>query len=427
MFLTVLSICKVKGILEYMSVIIASITGEIIKDSRGLPTLSITVIGSDGSTGTFAVPSGASTGIHEAYELRDDETGRGNVTLALACLNEEIAPALFGKNIFAQQEIDDFLRKLDGTPNKKRLGGNTLIGVSIALVKAAAKASGKEVWQYLHDTYFTDNAPAFPRLYLNVINGGKHASTKLAFQEYHIVPKTTVMSDALALATQIQDVLHETIAKKFGEIPIGDEGGYALPLTDVEEPLSLLDEVTTKIGVREKVDFALDVAASSFFNADTGQYIVNGMPCDAYTMNALYENLVTTYKLLSIEDPFNEEDFSSFASLPQHVGTMVRVGDDLTTTNKDRLLKAIESKSIDAIIIKPNQIGTFTETIETMKCAREHGVRCIVSHRSGETLDDFISDLAYASASFGIKAGARGPKEREVKYERLLAIEKSLA
>jgi enolase len=234
------------------------------------------------------------------------------------------------------------------------------------------------------------------------------------------------MSDALALATQIQDVLHETIAKKFGEIPTGDEGGYALPLTDVEEPLTFLEEVTTKIGVRDKVDFALDVAASSFFNADTGQYMVNGMPCDTYTMNALYENLTETYKLLSVEDPFNEEDFVSFAALSGHISETLRVGDDLTTTSKDRLLKAIESKSVDALIIKPNQIGTFTETIETMKCAREHGVRCIVSHRSGETLDDFIADLAYASASFGLKAGARGPKEREAKYERLLAIEKNI-
>ncbi len=409
-----------------MSVTIASITGEIIKDSRGTPTLSITVTGSDGSMGTFSVPSGASTGIHEAYELRDDKTGRGNVSFALACLNEEIQPALVGKDIFAQQEIDDLLRTLDGTPNKKRLGGNTLIGVSIALVKAAAKASGKEVWQHIHGVYFSDTKPAFPRLYLNVINGGKHATTKLAFQEYHIVPKTTVMSDALALATQIQDVLHETIAKKFGEIPTGDEGGYALPLTDVEEPLTFLEEVTTKIGVRDKVDFALDVAASSFFNADTGQYMVNGMPCDTYTMNALYENLTETYKLLSVEDPFNEEDFVSFAALSGHISETLRVGDDLTTTSKDRLLKAIESKSVDALIIKPNQIGTFTETIETMKCAREHGVRCIVSHRSGETLDDFIADLAYASASFGLKAGARGPKEREAKYERLLAIEKNI-
>ncbi len=409
-----------------MSVTIASVTGEIIKDSRGTPTLSITVLGSDGSTGTFSVPSGASTGIHEAFELRDDESGRGNVSFALSCLHEEIAPALLGKDIFAQKEIDDFLRNLDGTPNKKRLGGNTLIGVSIALAKAAAKANGKEVWQYLHDNYFNETQPAFPRLYLNVINGGKHAATKLAFQEYHIVPKTTVMKDALAFATQIQDVLHETIAKRFGEIKTGDEGGYALPLVDVEEPLALLEEITTKIGIRDQIDFALDVAASSFFSADKGEYVVNGLPCDVYTMNALYENLASTYKLLSIEDPFDEEDFASFTALPSRVGDTLRVGDDLTTTSKDRLLKAIEEKSIDALIIKPNQIGTLTETIETMVCAREHGIKCVVSHRSGETLDNFIADLAYASAAFGIKAGARGPKEREVKYDRLLAIEKSV-
>lgn len=406
-----------------MSITIADVKGERIFDSRGVPTLRVTVVGSDGSTGSFSVPSGASTGANEAYELRDDATSRGDVTRAISLLESEIRDAILGKDITAQKEIDTQLCALDGTKNKHRLGGNTLIGVSIALLKAAAMSSGKEVWQYLHDTYFSTRVSAFPRLYANLINGGKHAATRLAFQEYHVVPKVTSVHESLDLISRIQNRLYEVAYERYGTVIIGDEGGYALPLDDVRDPLVLLEDVALELGIREQVDFALDVASSSFFTPSTGVYEMAGVTYTPQAMMDLYEAITAKHHLLSIEDPFQEEDFDSFTQMKDRIDGVLRVGDDLTTTNIERLTQAVENKSIDSLIIKPNQIGTLTETIETMLYAHAHNVSCIVSHRSGETLDDFIADLAYASGAYGIKAGARGPQEREAKYSRLLVIE----
>lgn len=404
-----------------MTPTITSITGKMILDSRRTPTLSVTVEGSDGSAGTFSVPSGASTGVHEAHELRDNGTSHGGVIRALAILEDEIAPALVGKSLHAQEEVDRTLIALDGTANKERLGGNTTIGVSIACAKAAAASDRREVWQYLHHKYWSKKKAAMPRLYANLVNGGKHAETALTFQEYHVVPKTTDMKEASEIIAKIQERLGKIIENKFGHVRVGDEGGYALPVADVEEPLALLEQAAKETNMRDQVDFALDVAASSFFDGAT--YRVAGESFDAPSLASLYERLSGKYGLLSVEDPFAEEDFASFASLSSRVPGVLLVGDDLTTTNKERLERAISEKSIDAIIIKPNQIGTLTETIETMKCAEENGIKCIVSHRSGETLDAFIADLAYASGAFGIKLGAHGPKEREAKYARLIGIE----
>lgn len=408
-----------------MTVTISSIKGEEITDSRGTPTLSVTVTGSDGSSGTFAVPSGASTGIHEAYELRDDRTAKGGVKNALAILEKEIVPELVGKDLYVQADIDETLIKLDGSPNKKRLGGNTIIGVSIAASKAAAVSQGKEVWDYLHDTYFNNRNVGAPRIYANLINGGKHAETKLAFQEYHIVPKTTNMEEASSLIALVQDRLGADITREFGPVRRGDEGGFALPSLDIEKPLLLFRNVVHELGVQDKVDFALDVAASSFYDPAKRVYSAGGTTYNDASLTDLYAHYCEKYNLVSIEDPFHEEDFASFASLHVRAPDMLRVGDDLTTTNKERLLRAINEKSIDAIIIKPNQIGTVTEMVETMALAHENGIRCIISHRSGETLDDFIADLAYGSGAFGIKIGAHGPAEREAKYARLIAIDKA--
>lgn len=404
---------------------IISITGKSILDSRMNPTVSITVEGSDGSRGTFSVPSGASTGIHEAHELRDNNTSHGGVVRALSLLETEIIPALVGKDLFAQKENDNILITLDGTPNKSRLGANTLIGVSVALAKAAAASKGVEVWQYLHDAYFPDRKAGFPRLYANLVNGGKHADTPLAFQEYHVVPKTTSMAEASLIIARMQERLGEDIIRQYGPARKGDEGGFALPVSDVEKPLAMLRNTAFELGLQEQAEFALDVAASSFFDAGKREYLANGTAYNTQDLAGFYRYLSEKYNLLSIEDPFNEEDFASFASLSQFVGDTIRVGDDLTTTNKERLSRAISEKSIDAIIIKPNQIGTLTETVETMDLAHKNGIRCIISHRSGETMDDFIADLAYASGAFGIKLGAHGPSEREAKYSRLIAIEKA--
>lgn len=408
-----------------MQTTIASVTGKMVLDSRLTPTLSVTVEGSDGSMGTFSVPSGASTGVHEAHELRDNGTSHGGVVRALAMLEDEIAPALIGVNLCDQFEIDTKLIALDGTPNKERLGGNTMIGVSIAAAKAAALSQKKEVWDHLHTTYWSGTKPAFPRLYANLVNGGKHAETMLAFQEYHVVPKTTNMAKASALIKKIQTRLQQKIVSEYGPTKTGDEGGFALAVADIEVPLILLKSVIDELGVGDKVDLALDVAASSFFNSAQNRYQIGGVLYDDAALITLYERLSTAYRLISIEDPFQEEDFASFASLAASAPGVLRVGDDLTTTNKERLARAIREKSIDAIIIKPNQIGTLSETVETMKLAQENGIKCIVSHRSGETLDPFIADLAYASGAYGIKLGAHGPREREAKYARLIAIEQA--
>jgi enolase len=406
-----------------MSATIASIEGKAIRDSRGVPTLSITVHGSDGSRGTFDVPSGASTGIHEAHELRDDDSRVGGVSNALSILEQQIAPALIGKELAAQKEVDDCLIRLDGTPNKSRLGGNTLIGISIACAKAAALSADKEVWDYLHAAYFDDGEPALPRLYANLVNGGKHAASGPAFQEYHVVPKTTDTAEAARIIGLVQAELGRMAAHDFGDVAIGDEGGYALPVTDIGVPLRMLAEASVGAGVREKVDFALDVAASSFWNAAGNVYDIGGRKCTASELSDIYRTLSSAYGLLSIEDPFHEDDFQSFAELRAALPSVMLVGDDLTTTNASRLTQAIEGGSIDALIIKPNQIGTLTETVGTMKLAHARGIKCIVSHRSGETMDDFIADLAYAAGAFGIKLGARGQEEREAKYARLEALE----
>lgn len=409
-----------------MPVTISSIKGERILDSRGTPTLLVFVTASDGSTGTFSVPSGASTGVHEAHELRDDGTSKGDVTHAISLLESEIAPALFGMDISAQEAIDAKMIELDGTANKERLGGNTMIGVSVACLKAAASSRGMEVWQYLHDTHFPEKKPSFPRLYANLINGGKHAATPLAFQEYHVVPKTDDPKAAADIVRAVQEALGALIQSEFGDVQTGDEGGYALPASDVRKPLMLLEEASRIAGVRDGVEFALDVAASSFWDADVNSYRIAETAYETSALGDLYRELASAHQLLSIEDPYHEEDFVSFASLRETLPSVLVVGDDLTTTNKERLSRAIESGSISAIIIKPNQIGTLTETIKTMAYADAHGIKCIVSHRSGETDDTFIADLAYASAAFGIKLGARGPKEREAKYARLQAIKSTL-
>jgi enolase len=410
-----------------MSVTISSVKGERILDSRNVPTLLVTVTASSGLSGSFAVPSGASTGIHEAHELRDDGSSHGDVRIAISLIEGEIQRALIGRDVTSQKVIDDILIALDGTETKSRLGGNTLIGVSIATAKVGALSREIPLWKYLHESFFQEKTPSFPRLYANLINGGKHAKTKLVFQEYHIVPKASSLEESLQILTKFQNVLFAKIQERYGELVIGDEGGCALPVSSVTEPLGLYEEVREELVLNDRIDFALDVASTSFYDEGTKLYHVGDEDKDTAGMHALYEELLTTYHLLSIEDPFYEEDFKAFTESKRYFGASLRVGDDLTTTSVTRLKKAIEEGCVDALIIKPNQIGTLTETIATMRLADAHGIKCIVSHRSGETMDSFIADLAYASGAYGIKAGARGPKEREVKYARLLEIEEEVS
>lgn len=404
-----------------MNTTITNITAEEIKDSRGNPTLSVSVHVGE-ILGTFLVPSGASTGTYEACELRDDTTGKGGMGHALQKI-EEIKNALVGKDVTDQTLIDTTMIALDGTLQKTNLGGNSMIGVSVACAKAAAHVKGMEVYEYLRECATIPSSHTNPWLYFNLINGGKHAKSDLAFQEYHIVPQAETLRESIEMSRQIQSKLDEIIIQKYGSLPIkGDEGGIALSVTDVTTPLTLLKEAVDAVGLTDKVKFALDVAASSFYDSTTHKYVFMGKGWSTEEMIELYTKISSEFPLLSIEDPFDEEDFEAFATLEQTLSNVIIVGDDLTVTNKVRLEKAITNHSIKGIIIKPNQIGTLTETFQTMALARTNAIKCIISHRSGETMDDFIADLAYAFGCFGIKAGALGPKERNAKYDRFITI-----
>lgn len=401
---------------------ITNIEAVQILDSRNNPTLKVSVYVND-IVGTFEVPSGASTGKYEACELRDSQGGKAGVTKAIEKILNDIKPALIGIEVDNQKKIDEIMITLDGTSQKTNLGGNSMIGVSIACAKAAAKARNEEVFEYLRQVENINPSRKEPHLYFNLINGGKHAATKLAFQEFHIVPQVETSVESVKISREIQQKLDEIILSQFGgELVKGDEGGIALSVSDVFTPLNLMHQATKELGYEDKIKYALDVAASSFFDQEKNVYTFMDKDWTRDEMIDLYVKICNEFKMVSIEDPLDEEDFEGFKILQEKLGDVRLIGDDLTVTNKERLQTAIDEKSIKGIIIKPNQIGTLSETLETMKLARENNIDCIVSHRSGETMDDFIGDLSCAFGCFGIKAGALGPKERDVKYERIIKI-----
>ena len=400
---------------------ITKILAEEIKDSRGNPTLKVTVWIGEASD-SFSVPSGASTGAHEAHELRDAD-GKG-VKIAIEKVNKVIAPALMGTDVLNQKEIDRIMLELDGTPNKDNLGGNSMIGVSVAVAKVAAKVSGIEVYEHLRTLAEIRPSRRIPHLYMNLINGGKHAKNNLAFQEYHAVSNTEDVTEAIEIGIKIQNSLKEIITGELGEgsLVLGDEGGYAPQMSDIRKPLEYLSKALKMNGFENKVHLALDVASSSFYQNSI--YKIDDKEITKEELADIYDSLIKEFDLLSIEDPFDEIDFESFAKLKETEDGLIVVGDDLTVTNKVLLQEAIDKKSISGMIIKPNQIGTLSETLETMRLAREQDIELIVSHRSGETDDDFIADLAFAFGCFGLKAGSPIKPERMVKYQRLIEISK---
>jgi len=392
---------------------ITKIIAEEIKDSRGNPTIKVMVYSGD-KFGSFSVPSGASTGVHEARVMENSK--------AILKVNEIIAKALIGQDVLNQKEIDRIMLELDGAANKDKLGGNSMIGVSIACAKVAAKISGKETFEYLRTLVEIKPSRKVPYLFMNLLEGGKHTGNILAFQEYLIVPETENISEAVEIGIKIQNTLKEIIMKDLGKnsVILGDEGGFGPETNDIKKPLLYLREAVKQNDLQGKVHLALDVAASSFF--ENGIYKIAGKDVSEEELAGIYNSLIKEFNLLSIEDPFDEEDFDSFRKLKENNKELLVVGDDLTVTNVLLLRKAIENDSINAMIIKPNQIGTLTETLETMKLARENGIELIVSHRSGETDDDFIADIAYAFNCFGLKAGSPQKAERMVKYKRLIKI-----
>src|SRR3989339_979444 len=402
-----------------MNTKITKIAGEKILDSLGNATVRVTIDTNSGA-GSFAVPSGASTGAFEANENKD-------INQVIQNIQNLIAPQLIGIEATEQEEIDKIMLELDGTANKSKLSGNAIIGVSVAAAKAVARSLGQELFEYLRSLAQIKPSRPTPYLFMNLINGGKHAHSKLPFQEYHIVPQTDSIEESLDMGTKIFKSLREKIDKEMSPSfsNVGDEGGATVDIgttvetDDVFIPLKLLSETIAQLGYTDKARLAMDVAASSFF--DGSNYMIGGniTPDQLY---GIYKQIFTEFDIISIEDPFNEEDFTNFAKIHAEYPDKFIVGDDLTVTNVERLAMAINNKSINAIIIKPNQVGTLTETLNTMKMARENNIECIVSHRSGETEDDFIADLAYAFSCFGLKSGAPNRGERVAKYNRLQHI-----
>ena len=411
---------------------ITKIIAEEIKNSKGDSTIEVTVYACPAEalakaeigdvSSSFSVPSGASTGSHEAHVVE--------IKKAIFNVNEIIAKALVGKDILNQREIDEIMLKLDGTPNKDNLGGNAMIGVSIACAKTAAKVSGMEVFNYLRTLRLgsgqasTEIKPSrvTPHLFMNLIEGGKHADSKLAFQEYLLVSNAESVKDAVDFGIKIQNSLKEIIKRELGKesAVLGDEGGFAIKVNNIRKPLEFLTRAIKENNLEGKVRLSLDVAASSFYSL--GKYEVDGKNILKEELFNIYNSLIVEFDLFSIEDPFTEEDFDSFKKLKNENKDLLVVGDDLTVSNKILLKKAIEKGSINAMIIKPNQIGTLSETLDTMKLARENGIELIVSHRGEETNDDFIADLAYAFGCFGLKAGSPLKPERKIKYDRLIKI-----
>ncbi|MEW5762366.1 MAG: phosphopyruvate hydratase [Bacillota bacterium] len=411
-----------------MAVIVDIVAREIF-DSRGNPTVEVDVYLDDDSMGRAAVPSGASTGSFEAVELRDGDPGRfqgKGVKRAVENVNSVIAEELCGFEATDQVGVDRALIALDGTDNKSRLGANAIVGVSMAVAKAAAASLGVPLYRYLGGLF----ARELPVPLMNVLNGGKHADNNLDIQEFMIVPiGTSSFAEALRAGVEVYHRLKEAVKKRGLNASVGDEGGFAPHLESHRQALDLLMEAIEKAGYRpgEEVALALDAAASEFYR--DGRYVLAGENRSLATdeLIAFYEELVGQYPIISLEDGLAEEDWEGWRELTRRLGNRVQlVGDDLFVTNTERLRRGIETGAANAILIKLNQIGTLTETLEAIAMARRAGYRAIISHRSGETEDAFIADLAVAGGVGQIKTGAPARSERVAKYNRLLRIEEEL-
>ena len=407
-----------------------------ILDSRGNPTLQVTVLLKNGSRGVAAVPSGASTGSHEALELRDGDKHRYRglgVLKAVKHVNGPIAKALTGRDVFGLQAIDDTMRVLDGTDNKRKLGANAILGVSLACAHAGAKRAKMPVYAYLRDVYDLHyKGYKLPMPLLNVFNGGRHADTNLDMQEFIIVPvgfKT--FSRQLQAGSEIFHALGDVLRADGLDTDVGNEGGYAPDVGRTEQALEYLLKAVNKAGYKPRKDirFGIDVAASEFFDARTGKYILktDRRKLSGSEMIALYEQWTKKYPMLSIEDGLSEDEWTDWQTLTRRLGSdLLLIGDDLFVTNKERVQKGLDLGVANAVLIKVNQIGTLSETMETILLAQKHRYKIIISHRSGETTDTTIADLAVAVNAEYIKSGAPSRSERLCKYNRLLEIEEEL-
>ena len=413
-----------------MSLAITAVHAREILDSRGNPTVEVDIQLEDGTVGRAAVPSGASTGAHEACELRDVGNkarylGKG-VLQAVQNVNEEIADALMDLDVTDQATIDQTMIELDGTPNKSRLGANAILACSLASAHAAAAVSGLPLYRYLGGV----GANCVPAPMMNIINGGAHANNGIDMQEFMIFPLGfECFSEALRAGAEIFHNLKKVLASKGLSTAVGDEGGFAPDLKTNEEALQVIMTAIENAGYTpgEQIRIALDCAATEFFDSKTGLYAVDGKSVDSDGMVALLEQWVTRYPICSIEDGCSEDDWDGWKKLTDKLGSTVQlVGDDLFVTNVNRLSRGIENGVANSILVKVNQIGTLTETIQAVQLAYRNGYTAVMSHRSGETEDTTIADLAVALRTGQIKTGSASRTDRICKYNQLLRIEEML-
>lgn len=430
---------------------IVNVQGREILDSRGNPTIEVKVTLESGTEGVAMVPSGASTGAHEAIELRDGDKARYNgkgVLNAVTHVNTELKEAVIGMEASDQKTLDDAMIALDGTENKGCLGANAILGISLATARASALEQSIPLYAHINTLLNTDKKVALPVPMFNVLNGGMHSDSGLSFQEFMLVPTgIATYSEQLRAGSEIFHALKKLLEAKGFVTSVGDEGGFAPRLTSHDEAFEYLIKAIETAGYvpGEQVSIALDTASTSFYDTGLNQYLLKPENKNLSTeaMIALYESWIQKYHLVSIEDGLQEDDWAGWATMKETLESKKRfvftshpekletafmlVGDDLLVTNPKRLQQAIEEKSCNAILIKVNQIGTLSETLECIRLAQAHNIRVVVSHRSGETVDDFIADLAVGTGAECIKTGSLSRGERLAKYNRLLAIESEIS
>jgi enolase len=408
---------------------IVEVTAREILDSRGNPTLEAEVFLSGGASATAAVPSGASTGEHEAVELRDGDNSRylgKGVIKAVRNVIEAIAPEIVGRDATDQAGLDAALIELDGTPNKGNLGANALLGVSMAVARAAAEAYGLPLYRYIGGV----GARTLPVPLMNILNGGAHADNGLDIQEFMVVPHGAPnFAEGLRMGVEVFHNLKKLLKAKNKATSVGDEGGFAPAMESNEHALQAVLEAIEKAGYKPgtQISLALDVAASEFYDAKTAKYTFDKKPLDAAALADVYASWAEKYPLVSIEDGLDQNDYAGYKKLTERLGKKVQiVGDDFFVTNTQRLKKGIAEGCCNSILVKVNQIGTLTETLEAVDMAHRAGYTSIISHRSGETEDTFIADLAVATNSGQIKTGSASRSDRIAKYNRLLKIHEEL-
>ena len=403
---------------------IANVKAREILDSRGNPTVEVDVTLENGIKQRACVPSGASTGVREALEMRDNDKTRFNgkgVLNAVKNVNEKIRPVVVGMDVKDQYSIDNAMLELDGTKTKSNLGANAILGVSMACLKAAAKESGMPLYKYVGD------GKTLPIPMMNILNGGAHADNKLDFQEFMIIPQRDTIHERVRVGSEVFHALKSVLNEKKLSTGVGDEGGFAPNLKSNEEALDVICMAIEKAGYKLGSDIfiGLDVAASEFYK--DGYYNLEGKKRTSDEMIDYYEDLISKYPIISIEDGLDQDDYIGWQKLTKRLGDKLQlVGDDLFVTNKKLLQKGIELKMANAILLKLNQIGTVTETLETIKLAQENGYKTIISHRSGETEDNYIADFAVGLGLGQIKTGSMSRSERISKYNRLIRINEQI-